>query len=189
MSSKSDSKLSELSESEQRFIILDLFFSGAIGITLAILIYFGLQTISEDNKNNKNKYYLYAIKCAKISVIASMLVYLTKIFLMNDMIIGWNLENESHSHFISINDSFSMIWYLIGKLSFYYGFTFHIESLLVNVNNDYQMSKFVKFWMVFVAVILSLLGILYTVDDGISTTKKRNWNYTKWVSYCNVGRT
>eukprot|EP01084_Bolivina_argentea_P149992 261930_1 len=99
----------------------------------------------------------------------SILLYLFKIFLMNDFIIPWNLDYgiTKQFKFVSMTDSLNTFCYAISKIAFYYSFTFHIQSLL-----NTKMSKFMVFWMVFVGICALILAILYAIDDAFIATKK-----------------
>ena len=132
MSTAESSGYTKLSDADEKLFALDPFFLSPIAMFLATVIIGML--IKHRKGNNKNSYYLLAINCAITSAICSIFCCIIKTFFCNNLFISWNYPSmtTNGSHFITITDSFSNVIYFCGKVLFYYGFTFQIESVIYN---------------------------------------------------------
>eukprot|EP01083_Nonionella_stella_P149482 474918_1 len=112
----------------------------AIGLTLAFVILFSLYLHRAKNKHESRGAFNFAV----VSVICSIFAYMTAIFLGNDLLIHWKFDGE-HQAFVSLSDSFFMIFYTLSKITFYCSFTYHVLKIF---DTNSTTRKYLKVWMV-----------------------------------------
>eukprot|EP01084_Bolivina_argentea_P254773 428382_1 len=172
--SQEPSGFSELSDTAERFFIFDVFAMGSIGFATAFYIFLILKGESSKTQANivsnlSNMYYGYAIKCAMISVTCSIIIFLIKIFFINNLLIPWNFEADNH--FASVIDSIYASFMAIGKSFFYFGFTFNLASLMF-IKTNKSMSTFIKMLMICMILAVVILCIVWIITDASSYSKK-----------------
>eukprot|EP01083_Nonionella_stella_P080661 221738_1 len=122
---------------------------------------------------------------------------MTAIVLGNDLLIHWKFDGE-HQSFVSLSDSFFMIFYTLSKITFYCSFTYHVLKIF-DINSTTR--KYLKVWMVIGSFCLFCLMIAFVVDDaseerlgeiGVSSlhhiyvTMFPGHKGTKYAQYCAI---
>eukprot|EP01083_Nonionella_stella_P056668 149091_1 len=105
-----DEAYSQLNTSDES-VYMTAYLLCAIGLTLAFIILFSLCYHRAKNKHESRGAFNFAV----VSVICSILSYMTAIVLGNDLLIHWKFDGE-HQSFVSLSDSFFMIFYTLSKI-------------------------------------------------------------------------
>ena len=141
-----------LSSADEKSWALCMYFMLPIAFIIAIQIIVVLSKhLKSSKKNKENVYYIWAIRCAIISEICTVCTTLTDIFVGNDLFIDWNYDEYS-----TIIDALIEGLYFIGKITFYFGFTFHIQSIL-----NKPMPFLLKLWMFINAIIVAIHYMIF----------------------------
>ena len=156
-----DSQHSQLSDTATRCYIFGVLIGGTISIMISIILLIRYYYVHKVLKSNK--YSRYALQCAIISSIATIITHLILIFTSNDLLIPWKKFD-----FVSITDSLCVPTSFIGKIFFYIGFTFYSQSIL---KKD-QINICLKIWMVFVAIAEIVIFTLWIIDDALQQSPK-----------------
>ena len=107
---------------------------------------------------------------AIISLICQSLVLLFGTLLSNDVIFKFNYS-DPNSRFTSVVDIITTIFYGMGKISFFFAFTYHILSIFSN-ENDRKTVAFLKVWMVIIGVLDLILILVVCIDDSTNNPSK-----------------
>eukprot|EP01084_Bolivina_argentea_P238671 400966_1 len=176
--------LSQLSDIEEKCVIVDEYIIGFIGIVMAT--YYLISIRRQLNQSNHHKYYRYAIYCAILSFIFSLGVFSVKLIFANDLLIKWNGFTSHKTSFVSIVDSLTIFLFAMEKLCLYYAFTFNSQSLI----NATRISCFLKFWIVGTAINITVACVVYITDDAliytpaeIGITKKYNFHIAMYLGH------
>ena len=156
-----DTQHSQLSDAAGRFYIFGVFIGGTISIMISIILLTGYYSVYKIAKSNK--YSRYALECAIISSIATIIASLIVIFTSNDLLIPWTKFD-----FVSITDSLGASIVFIGKIFFYIGFTFYSQSIL---KKD-QINMCLKIWIIFVTIAESIAVIMWVIEDESQQSPK-----------------
>ena len=153
---------SQLSDAATRFYIFGIYIGGTISIMISIVLLIGYYSVYKITKSNK--YTRYALKCAVISSIATIIAQVILIFAANNLLIPWTKFD-----FVSITDSLDAATVFIGKIFFYLGFTFFSQSIL----KKNQINIWLKIWMVFVTIAeIVAVGVWIIVDSSQQSPKE-----------------
>lgn len=158
-----EEKYSQLSEAEERFYIAGTFIGGTIAILSAVFI-IGRYIYIGSIKRMENKYYRIALRIATIAAFFPIISGLIMISMGNNLIIPW----KNDSKLVSISDSLIVSSSAIGRMLFYFSFTFHLQSLL---QTD-KMTLFLKIWMSFVLFAYIIITTLFIIDDSMNHSTK-----------------
>eukprot|EP01084_Bolivina_argentea_P147178 257528_1 len=158
-------EFSLLSNIEEKYVIADTYLIGFIGIILAT---YCLICVKNQLKEQNNKFYKYSIYCAILSFIYSIIVYLLKLFVSNDLLITHNGFESNKSSFVLTVVSLITFAKAIERLFLYYAFTFHAQSLTEKL----KLSIFLKCWMIVAAILIGIACVIYTIDYCLIYTSK-----------------
>lgn len=154
---------------EQRSVILSFAVLSPIFCTLAILMFFvllsNLQNLEQQsiisNIENDSKPALF---CAAVSLAFSLIYYSCFILLVNNFIIPWEFTMLDF-HFADISSAIMNLTWVLGKMFFYAGFTFHVMQIFTSRSR--KTRKFLRCWMYTACVCLFILNILFIVSDAV----------------------
>eukprot|EP01083_Nonionella_stella_P274235 930748_1 len=132
-----------LSESEERLWAVAIFLLYPMALMLAVMLTIILfnhliNLKTSEKKENEYIYYVYALRSAIISAICIICVYAVGILCLNDLFIPWDFSNN----FVTAFDSIFQSFYIVNKIFVYFGFTFHIQSIL-----NKPLPMIFKVWM------------------------------------------
>ena len=154
------SQYTQISENEERMVIVDYYVIGTIAATLSTLILFSMTKV---NRNTDNKYYRYAIICGIISATSATIFFSIRILFCTDLIFPYNYAKNVN--IATLLDSFLFIFWTIGKIAFYFGFTYLYLSLFQKDKIDILL----KILMVVVVIGICTYMIMYFTLDVMTT--------------------
>eukprot|EP01084_Bolivina_argentea_P305600 527945_1 len=160
------SELSLIDTTEEMLFMVGTFALCSIGLVIAILIWTVLyyRITHSDIINRNSAYFAFA------SVTFSIITYLSCILLCNDVIIPWDYKNK-HLQFAIISESINICAYSFGKISFYFGFSYHVIHVYTDENGN-KIRLFLKIWMTVFGLIAVVCCIAYIIDDAVEYSEK-----------------
>eukprot|EP01083_Nonionella_stella_P009763 27989_1 len=160
---------SVLSDTAEHMISINFFVLTPISIGISFAILFVLPREIKAIQNDENIYPKYTMQCAFVAALSTVLGGLTQLLFCNDLIIGWDYAS-SHS-FATATESVIFLFYSVVKLSFYFGFTFHFQSIVYSWSTRHLSFGF-KLLMVLVALYSVGSAVVVIVDDAAVYAKK-----------------
>ena len=151
---------SEMTDTQERLMIIDIYIISTIGATLSILMLYSLiKKKSTSYPKSTDKYYQYAINSAIISCAAALTTYLVKIIFSTDLVFAINYS--ANIEIATTIDAFICLFSAIEKIAFYFGFAFIYSSIYSPQSMDYGLI----IMMVIFAVATSGYTLFYFVAD------------------------
>eukprot|EP01083_Nonionella_stella_P169046 572293_1 len=159
----------QLSDSESTCFIVDAFIMSPLGILLCIYYLFELITPLRRACGNHNHHYRSALLCAVLSFISSLIVYLFKVFISNDLLIPWTFFTLNQRSFVSVSDAQFIFFSGLQTVGLYCSFTFFAQSL----SGRDKMSFMMKFAMIGLCVMLAVSTVIFIFLDALIYNPKQ----------------